>query len=76
MSDTQPEPTQLAITFRNGVTIHVDVVDWTHTRNGLGQTKTFEWTTAPGGTKRLVKLDLDEVIAIVEVTQPGGEDRG
>lgn len=59
--------TKLEITLRSGATISVDVTEWKYER-GYSDKLTWKTPDRARNKSRLVHVDLDEVVAIVEVT--------
>lgn len=62
---------KMEITFRNGVQILVDVTGF-ETKKSLidGKITELNWTTPDEWTRKLHKLDLDEILCIVAVEEP------
>lgn len=54
--------TKTDITFKSGATITVDLKSFTLNKNGLGGVHSVEWEH---GDDRLMRLDLDEIVAVV-----------
>ncbi len=54
---------QLEITFKSGSTVSVDVDKAVYTRSPLGGT--LEWTTPENWTSKILKVELDEVAAVI-----------
>ena len=56
---------KLEITFKSGATVSMDVKEWSYE---TGYAEKFTWKTPDRAhRRRLVHVDLDEVVAIVEV---------
>lgn len=51
----------LRITLKSGAVVEADVSEWTWGRG------TLAWKTPAGGIRQLVYVDLNEVVAIVEM---------
>lgn len=63
MSET-PEQFQIDITFKSGVTVTADVEEFTRS-GGPYSAESYNWKTPGEWTSKLIKFNLDEVVAIV-----------
>lgn len=59
-----PEPFQVDITFKSGVTITVDVEEFSR-GGGPYAGESYNWKTPDNWTSKLIKFDVDEMVAIV-----------
>ena len=62
---------RLEITFKSGSTIQIDVASYRYD----GPRGKFSWERSPDG-RGLVKLDLEEVVAIVQCDGPAATTNG
>lgn len=64
---------RLQLTLRSGAQIEVEVGDWSVTKSlgGKGCLSNLKWETPQDATRRLVSVELEEVVAVVEIRDPG-----
>lgn len=54
----------LQITLRNGAVVEADVTDWKWKK---GAVTSLDWDTPETAKRRLITVDISEIVAIVEV---------
>ena len=56
----------LEFVFKSGERVTVDAQDWEYKKDGFGG-RSLTWNNPRNAKRRLVMIDLDEIVCIVEV---------
>lgn len=68
---------RLQITFRGGGQIEAEVKEFTEDRGGVtGNLRGLHWVTPAGAARCLKYVEVDQVVAIVAIYEPGDADEG
>jgi hypothetical protein len=62
---------KIEITFKSGAQVVADVESFETSMNFAGGFNKLSWITPAGWTRKLVRVDMDEVAAIVAIFEAG-----